>query len=123
MNNVSLVGRLAGDPGLRYTEGGTALAGFVLAVDRPYTDENGEKEVEFIKIVAFGKVGEACAKYLSKGRRVGVGGSLRTARWQGEDGRSRQRVEVVARMVEFLDGKHRYEQNANEENEGSESNG
>lgn len=117
MNNVLLVGRLVGDPGLRYTEGGAAVAGFVLAVERPFSEGAGEKEVEFIKIVAFGKVGEACAEYLCKGRRVAVEGSLRTARWQGEDGRVRQRAEVVARLVEFLDGKRKGDQNDAEADE------
>jgi len=105
MNNVSLVGRLAGDPGLRYTGEGAAVAGFVLAVDRPYTDDNGERGTDFIKVAAFGKLGENCAQYLCKGRRVAVEGSLRTSRWQGEDGHKRYKMEVVARGVEFLDGK------------------
>lgn len=118
MNHVSLIGRLAGDPGLRYTAAGVAVAGFVLAVDRlAQPDDQADRAVEFVKVVAFGKVGEACAEYLCKGRRVAVEGSLRTARWQGEDGRVRQRAEVVARLVEFLDGKRKGDQNDAEADE------
>lgn len=67
MNNVSLVGRLVGDPGLRYTEGGAAVAGFVLAVERPFSEGAGEKEVEFIKVVAFGKLGRPARSTFVKG--------------------------------------------------------
>ncbi|TDA67816.1 MAG: single-stranded DNA-binding protein [Clostridia bacterium] len=74
-------------------------------------DDQADRAVGFIKVVTFGKVGEACSEHLYKGRRVAVEGSLRTARWQGEDGRVRQRVEVVARSVEFLDGKRKGDQN------------
>ncbi|TDA67814.1 MAG: single-stranded DNA-binding protein [Clostridia bacterium] len=117
VNHVSLIGRLAGDPCLRYTAKGTAVTGFVLAVERLLQpDDQADRAVEFIKVVTFGKVGEACSGHLYKGRRVAVEGSLRTARWQGEDGRVRQRVEVVARLVEFLDGKRKNDQ-GNEENE------
>ena len=72
MNHVILIGRLTRDPELRYTPNGVAVANFTLAVDRPYTNQEGEREADFIPIVVWQKLAETCANHLHKGRLVAV---------------------------------------------------
>ena len=72
LNKAILIGRLTADPELRYTQSGTAVANFRLAVDRPFTNQAGEREADFIPIVVWDKQAETCANYLSKGRLVAV---------------------------------------------------
>jgi single-strand DNA-binding protein len=101
LNHVVLIGRLVRDPELRQTAPGTPVANFTLAVDRrPKAD--GGKEADFLKVVAWGKLGEHCASYLTKGRLVAVEGHLQTHTYQGQDGQSHTAVEVVAENVQFL---------------------
>ena len=102
MANIAvLVGRLTKDPELRYIpQSETAVANFTLAVDRPISTE---KAADFIRIVAFGKTAELCEKYLSKGRLVGVTGSIRTGSYVDKDGKTAYTTEVYADRVEFLD--------------------
>lgn len=103
LNNVTLVGRLARDPEIRYSSSGVAVCGFTLAVNRPYRNEDGEQDADFIDIVVFRDQAETCANYLSKGRLVAVEGRLQTRRYETQDGQRRKAVEVVARRVTFLD--------------------
>jgi len=103
MNNVTLVGRLTRAPELRYTSGQVPVANFTLAVDRPFVNQSGEREADFIPIVAWRGLAETCAKHLQKGRLVAVQGQLRTRRWEDKEGNRRLAVEVVADRVEFLD--------------------
>ena len=103
VNNVVLVGRLTRSPELRYTENKVARANFTLAVDRPFTNQNGEREADFIPIVAWRGLAETCAKHLQKGRLVAVEGRLQTRRWEDKEGNRRLAVEVVAERVKFLD--------------------
>jgi single-strand DNA-binding protein len=101
LNHVVLIGRLVRDPELRQTASGTAVANFTLAVDRrPKAD--GAKEADFLRVVAWGKLGEHCANYLAKGRLVAVEGRLQAHTYQGQDGQSHTAVEVVAENVQFL---------------------
>ena len=104
MNNVSLIGRLTKDTELRYTQGGTAVANFTLAVDRRFKSE-GQPEADFINIVAWGKTAEFTANYFTKGMRVGVVGRIQTRSWEDNDGKRHYVTEVVADSVEFADGK------------------
>ena len=102
MNKIFLIGRLTKDPELRYTSSGAAVCSFTLAVNRRFTNQNGEKEADFINIVVWNKVAESCAKYLSKGRQTAVEGRLQIRSYDDKDGQRRWVTEVVADNVEFL---------------------
>jgi single-strand DNA-binding protein len=103
MNKIILIGRLTKDVDMRFTQEGKAVANFTLAVDRPYKNQQGEKEADFIKIVAWGKLAEHCGNYIGKGRLVAVCGRLQTRSYKGDDGQRRYVTEVVADEVKFLD--------------------
>ena len=106
MNSVNLIGRLTRDPELRYTSNaGVALATFTLAVDRPFTNQQGEREADFIRIVTWRKQAENCANYLSKGRLVAVVGRLQVRNYETPEGERRTISEVVADNVQFLERK------------------
>lgn len=101
-NKVILIGRLAQDPELRYTSSGTPVSNFTLAVQRNFTNRDGEREADFIPIVTWRKLAETCAQHLGKGRMVAVSGRLQIRKRQGED-RTFINPEVVANDVTFLD--------------------
>ena len=101
MNNIILIGRLTKDPDLRYTQAGKAVCSFTLAVDRPYSGD--KKEADFINIIVWNKVGENCAQYLSKGRKVAVQGRLQIRNYEDDKGYKKYITEVVANSVEFLE--------------------
>lgn len=103
MNHIILIGRLTRDPELRYTPNGIAVANFDLAVDRPVKNAQGEKETDFIRIVAWQKTAENCANYLRKGRLVAVEGRLQIRGYETQDGQKRRVAEVVASFVQFLE--------------------
>jgi single-strand DNA-binding protein len=103
MNKVILIGRLTKDVDIRYTEAGKAVANFTLAVDRPFKNQQGEKEADFIRIVVWGKQAENCANYIGKGRLVAVDGRLQIRSYEGQDGDRKYITEVVAETVKFLD--------------------
>lgn len=103
MNHIVLIGRLTRDPELRYTPNGVAVANFDLAVDRPTTNQQGERETDFIRIVVWQKQAEHCANYLKKGRLVGVEGRLQIRSYETQDGQKRRVAEVIANYVQFLD--------------------
>lgn len=106
LNRIILIGRLAQDPELRYTPAeGVAVATFSLAVERPFANQKGEKEVDFIRIVVWRKQAENCANYLSKGRLAAVEGRLQLRSYEDRDGIKRTIAEVVASNVTFLDGR------------------
>lgn len=102
LNKVILIGRLTREPELRYTPAGHAVATFTLAVDRPYVGENGERETDFIKIVAWRKLGEAAAQNLGKGRLVAVDGRLQVDTYEAKDGTKRLDAKVVAESIRYL---------------------
>lgn len=103
LNRVILIGRLTHDPELKYTQSGHAVATFTLAVDRPYSQKGKEKETDFIRIVAWEKLGELSAQYLRKGRLAAVEGRLQIRQYDTKEGQKRQSAEVVADNVRFLD--------------------
>lgn len=103
LNKVILIGRLTQDPELRYTPSGAAVASFGLAVDRQFTNQQGEREVDFIDIVVWRKLAELCANHLGKGRLVAVEGRIQVNSYEGKDGQRRRRYDVVADTVKFLD--------------------
>jgi len=103
LNKAIIIGRLTRDPELRYTPNGIAVATFTVAVDRPFENQQGKREADFIKTVAWRKLGEICANNLGKGRLVAVEGRLQIRTYQAEDGTNRQVAEVIAENVRFLD--------------------
>jgi single-strand DNA-binding protein len=103
MNVVILIGRLTKDVELRYTQAGKAVATFTLAVDRPFTNQAGERETDFIPVVVWGKSAENCANHLGKGRLVAVEGRMQIRSYEDQKGQRRRVTEVVANSVQFLD--------------------
>lgn len=106
VNRMTLVGNLGGDPEMKYTAGGTAICKLRVATKETWKDRDGnlQERTEWHRVVVFGKQGEACGQYLSKGRQVYVEGSLRTSTWDDKDGIKRYMTEVNARDVQFLGG-------------------
>lgn len=105
-NRVELIGNLTRDPELRYTPSGTAVATIGIATNRTFTSE-GEKreEVDFHKIIAWGKLGELCNTLMKKGSRVFVSGRLQYREWQGQDGGKRRDAEIVLEDMVLLSPK------------------
>ena len=103
MNVVILIGRLTKDVELKYTQAGKAVATFTLAVDRPFTNQAGERETDFIPVVVWGKSAENCANHLGKGRLVAVEGRMQIRSYEDQNGQRRRVTEVVASSVQFLD--------------------
>ncbi|NMF00263.1 single-stranded DNA-binding protein [Aneurinibacillus aneurinilyticus] len=112
LNRAVLVGRLTADPILRYTQGGTAVGTFTLAIDRRMTNQNGEKETDFIPVVVWGKTAEASSKYLAKGRQAAVDGRIQVRSYENNEGQRVRVTEVVAEQVQFLGGNNG-QQNSN----------
>jgi len=103
VNRVLLVGRLCNDPELKYTPSGVAVANFRVAVDRPFTNAQGEREADFIDTVAWRQNAEFAANYLGKGRLVCIDGRLQVRSWTTSEGQRRRAMEVVADNVRALD--------------------
>ena len=105
LNRIVLMGRLVKDPELRRTGSGTAVTSFSLAVDRDFKSQSGEKETDFIDVVAWRNTAEFVSKYFSKGRMAVVEGRLQLRDWTDKDGNKRRSAEVVANSVYFGDSK------------------
>ena len=105
LNKIILMGRLTRDPELRRTVTGTAVTSFSLAVDRDFKSQSGEKETDFIDIVAWRSTAEFVSKYFTKGRMAVVEGRLQIRDWTDKDGGKRRSAEVVADNVYFGDSK------------------
>ncbi len=103
LNRIVLIGRLTKDVDLRFTASGKPTANFTLAVDRPYRNQQGGKEADFIPVVVWNKLAEHCANYIGKGRLVAVDGRLQIRSYDGNDGQRKYITEVVAETVKFLD--------------------
>jgi single-strand DNA-binding protein len=107
VNKVILVGNLGRDPELSYLPSGQSVAKFSLATTRAYKDKSGElkEETEWHNIVAWGKLGEICAQYLTKGRQAYVEGRIQSRTWEGRDGQKRTSVDIVASDIQMLGGR------------------
>ena len=105
LNKIILMGRLTRDPELRQTANGTKVAAFSLAVERDYKTQDGEKETDFIDIVAWRGTAEFVSKYFTKGRMAVVEGRLQIRDWTDRDGNRRKSAEVIAENVYFGDSK------------------
>lgn len=104
LNKCFLLGRMTKDPEIRRTNGGAAVTSFTLAVDRDFKT-NGEKETDFIEVVAWRNTAEFVSKYFSKGRMAIVEGRLQIRDWTDKNGNKRRTAEVVADNVYFGDSK------------------
>lgn len=105
LNKIILMGRLTRDPELRRTNSGTAVASFTLAVDRDFKSQGGQKETDFIDIVAWRNTAEFACKYFTKGRMAVVEGRLQIRDWTDKDGGKRRSAEVIADSIYFGDSK------------------
>ncbi len=106
MNKIFLIGRLTRDPELRYVPSGQPVANFTLAVDRSFKNSQGERETDFIDIVAWRKSAELATQHLSKGRLVAVEGRVQIRSYEAQDGTRRKVAEVVTDRIQFLDRKN-----------------
>ena len=109
MNQAIIIGRLTRDPEVRYTQSGTAVCTFTLAVDRPWAhskeQQSNQPTADFIPVVTWRKLAEVCGNNLIKGRRVGVHGRIQVRSYEAQDGSKRYVTEVVAEDLEFLDSR------------------
>ena len=104
MNSVQLVGRLTREPDVRYTDGGSTVARFTVAVDRRFKRE-GEDSADFVSCVAWGKTAEFLEKYFRKGQRIGLNGRIKTGFYTNQEGTKVYTTDVVAENVEFVESK------------------
>lgn len=104
MNAVHLIGRIANDLELRYTNGGTACTSFALAIDKGKDKDGNDLGADFPRVTVFGKQAENVCKYLAKGRQIGVAGRLETGSYE-KDGQTHYTTDVIAQRVEFLGSK------------------
>ena len=107
LNQIIIMGRLTRDPELRRTQSGTAVCSFSVAVDRDFKSQSGEKETDFIDVVAWRQTGEFVSKYFQKGSMAVVSGRLQIRDWTDRDGNKRRSAEVVVDNVYFGESKRR----------------
>ncbi len=105
MNRVVLAGRITRDPELRTSPNGVSFVAFSVAVNRIGTNNNGEREADFINCIAFNKQADNLARFVKKGQMIGVEGKLQTRRYQATDGSNRVATEVICDMVHFLESR------------------
>lgn len=107
MNKAILIGRLTRDPELRYTSSNRAVCQFTVAIDRPFTNQaSGQREADFINVVAWDKTGENVGKYMTKGRLIAVEGRIQTRNYDNNEGRKVYVTEVIASNVQFLESRN-----------------
>lgn len=102
MNSVQLIGNLTDEPKLTVTTSGVPVCSFRIAVQRRFANQQGVREADFLPVVAWRQTGELCAKYLSKGRKCAIRGSIQTRSYDAKDGGKRYVTEIIADEVEFL---------------------
>lgn len=102
MNKVYLIGNLTREPEMRATQMGVSVCNFSIAVNRRFKREDGTRETDFFNIVAWRQLADLCGKYLAKGKKVAVVGSIQTRTYEAQDGSKRSAFDIVADEVEFL---------------------
>ena len=105
INNVTLIGRLTKDVELRQTSNNNQIVSFYLAVNRPFKDQNGQQQTDFISCKAFNKTAENIARYCGRGSSIAVLGSIQTSNYKKQDGTTAYRTDVMVNQVAFLDSK------------------
>lgn len=111
MNKLTIIGNLTRDPESRTTENEKTVCNFTVAVNRRRTQQNQQPEADFFRVAAWGKLGESCQKFLTKGRKVCVVGPVSVRTYQAQDGTTRANLEVHAEDVEFLGGNNTQQEN------------
>lgn len=119
MNRIILLGRLVRDPEVRYTPNGRVVCQFTLAVDRPFANQEGQREADFIPVVIWGKQAETCGNSLTKGQRALVEGRLQIRSYEAKDGSKRYVTEVVADHFEFIERKGEFASRSNQADQGN----
>lgn len=109
LNKVILIGNLVKAPEYQQTNSGVSVCKFNIAVNRSYTDANGNRETDFINIVTWRNLADNCAKYLTKGSKIAVCGSIQNRTYEDKQGNKRQIVEILAQDVEFLNARSKDE--------------
>lgn len=106
MNKIILMGRLTRDVDVRYTQTtNTMIASFSLAVNRRFIKQGEERQTDFFNVTAFGKTGEFCSKYFSKGQQVAIIGRLQTRNWQDDQGQKHYATDIIAEECYFADSR------------------
>lgn len=105
LNHIVVMGRLTRDPELRRTPAGVPVASFSVAVDRDYSQQDGQKETDFLDIVAWRNTAEFAAKYFTKGRMAVISGRLQIRNWEDKEGNKRRTAEILAENIYFGDSK------------------
>lgn len=105
LNHIVLMGRLTRDPELRRTQAGTPVTSFTLAVDRDFAGQSGDRQTDFVDIIAWRNTAEFVSRYFTKGRRAVVCGRLQIRDWTDKDGNKRRSAEVIAENIYFADSK------------------
>ena len=122
MNTVQLIGRLTKDPELKYTQSGVATTSFTLAVNRNFTNQQGEREADFIMCTAWRKTAELVCQYLGKGSMVGINGRIQTRNYENQQGQRVYVTEVIVDELTFVESKNKqgnqnnYQQNQHQNN-------
>lgn len=102
MNNWTGIGRTTKEIELKYSQSGTAIASFTLAVNRQFKNQNGEREADFIRCIAFGKTGETLAQYVKKGQQLGIEGRIQTGSYENQQGQRVYTTDVVVNQFTFI---------------------
>lgn len=105
MNKLMIIGNVTKDPEMRTTQGGIQVCSFTVAVNRRQRNQQGQQEADFFKVTAWRQLGEVCAQYLAKGRKVAVVGQVSASAYMGSDGKPRASLDMTADDVEFLSPK------------------
>lgn len=122
LNSVSLTGRLTKDPEIKFTQNNKAVCNFTLAVNRTFTDQNGERSADFINCVTFNNKAENMGKFLRKGSLIGVSGRLQTRSYDNNEGQRIFVTEVVSNDIIFLDTKNNDQQQNNQYQQNQQAN-
>lgn len=120
MNRVVLVGRLTRDPDLRYTPKGDAVANFNMAVQRPFTNQQGNRDADFINCVVWRRQAENLANYMKKGNLIGVDGRIQSRSYEGQDGKTVYVTEVMAESIQFLEPRNSNQPSGSGSGQGSQ---
>lgn len=109
MNQFIGIGRLTADPEINETQSGVKVCRFTLAINRPYKDQNGESQTDFLNVVVWRQLAENCARYLQKGKQCAVTGSVQVRNYNDQNGNKRYVTEIIAEHFEFLGAKQQSE--------------
>ena len=107
INKAIIIGNACGDPEVRYTQNGSAVANFSVATTEKWKDQQSQQQeqTEFHRVVAFARLGEICGEYIKKGSKVYIEGRIQTRQWEDRDGNKRYTTEIVAREMKLLGSK------------------